>query len=115
MKRILFLDDDPKRCEAFLKRVPTATVVHTAEACIDALGWQYWDEVHLDHDLGGEHFVDSFRADCGMEVVRWVVLARPDVREFIVHTYNPDAALLMVPALRRAGYVVHRIPFPIAV
>ena len=69
--RILFLDDDPHRAEIFLEWYPAAVWVQTSEECI--AGWpSAWDEVHLDHDLGGETFVDPNRSDCGMEVVRWL-------------------------------------------
>ena len=53
-----------------------------------------WDEVHLDHDLGGEIYVDSSRPDCGMEVVRWLCASRRDRFEktlFIIHSHNAEA------------------------
>ena len=50
---ILFLDDDPERAEIFLADNPEAVWVQTAEECIARLA-EAWDEVHLDHDLGGE-------------------------------------------------------------
>ena len=111
---VLFLDDDPARRAAFRKSCPRAVIAETAES---AIGWlKYsplgvWDEVSLDHDLEGESYVDSLRDDCGMEVVRWVCLNKPDVLTFIVHTHNDDAGDLMVEALDRAGYRVLRIPF----
>ena len=71
MRRRLFLDDDPARAAVFTARHPDACWVETAPACLEKLA-ERWDEVHLDHDLGGEHFVESTRPDCGMEVVRWL-------------------------------------------
>ena len=56
-RRILFLDDDPARAEIFLAENPEAVWVQTADECIARLE-EDWDEVHLDHDLGGERFVD---------------------------------------------------------
>ena len=58
--RILFLDDDPDLARAFLGRHPDAVWVETAGDCITRLA-EPWDEVHLDHDLGGEIYVDSSR------------------------------------------------------
>lgn len=72
--RILFLDDDPVRGEIFLAEHPGA-VARTADECIAYLCGP-WDEVHLDHDLGGEIFVDHERDDCGMAVVRWLCTSR---------------------------------------
>ncbi|WP_165244979.1 cyclic-phosphate processing receiver domain-containing protein [Paludisphaera soli] len=112
-RRVLFLDDDPRRVEAFLGRCPEAVWVETADACIARLE-EPWDEVHLDHDLGGEHFVDVNRDDCGMAVVRWLC-ARPreplrDAR-FFIHSHNFAAASLMVECLLQNGYAAEFRPF----
>jgi len=112
MSGILFLDDSARRTSTFLFDYPSATCVETAAACIAALKDDApWNVVCLDHDLGGETFVDSSREDCGMEVVRWIEEHQPSVKLFVVHTYNPGAAGVMVDALIRKGYRVIRIPF----
>ena len=108
--KILFLDDDPERTSAFLGAYPEAKCVETAEGCIKQLRYR-WDIVCLDHDLGGEIYVDSSREDCGMEVVRWVRKHQPLVDNFVVHTYNTGAAQIMVKELRASGYRVIRLPF----
>src|ERR1700730_15634727 len=69
--KVLFLDDDPARGAVFLAEHPDAVWVTTAEECIAYLA-EPWHEVHLDHDLGGEAFVDCERNDSGMAVVRWL-------------------------------------------
>lgn len=112
-RRILFLDDDLTRSEAFMARHPEARWVQTAAECIDLLAGP-WDEVHLDHDLGGERFVDHQREDCGMEVVRWLCDGpRPHLKPtlFVVHTHNPDAACVMSFHLETMGYDVVQCPF----
>ncbi|WP_406699532.1 cyclic-phosphate processing receiver domain-containing protein [Singulisphaera sp. Ch08] len=111
--RVLFLDDDPDRAAIFLAQVPHAVWVATVDACLRLLE-EEWDEVHLDHDLGGETFVDCGREDCGMEVVRWLCLeAHPHLTptRFYVHSHNAGAADLMVMQLRVAGYRVEGRPF----
>jgi hypothetical protein len=111
--RRLFLDDDPARAETFLAEYPDAVWVQTVADCLARLE-EPWDEVHLDHDLGGEHFVDHARDDCGMEVVRWLSLVkRPHLRtaRFYVHSHNPTAATTMGMALLNAGYYVELRPF----
>lgn len=111
--RRLFLDDDPARAAQFLAEDPEAVWVETASDCIARLE-ERWDEVHLDHDLGGEHFVDHGREDCGMEVVRWLCLVRrPHLRpaRFFVHSHNPGAATMMGLELLAAGYQVELRPF----
>ena len=111
--RILFLDDDPNRARAFLLRRPEAVWVQTAEDCISRLT-ESWDQVHLDHDLGGEVFVDSSRPDCGMEVVRWLcneTAARFQNTQFIIHTYNSEAGETMVSSLCDSKYQAVYRPF----
>ncbi|WP_165222771.1 cyclic-phosphate processing receiver domain-containing protein [Aquisphaera insulae] len=115
--RLLFLDDDPRRTRSFLEINPHAVAVSTAEACVSRLE-DPWDEVHLDHDLGGEVYVDSGRSDCGMEVVRWIV-SRPAGQFhdtlFVIHTHNVKAAGVMCRALREHGLAVVYRPFGINV
>ena len=111
--RRLFLDDDPARAEVFLARFPDADWVQTVPECVAKLA-EAWDEVHLDHDLGGEHYVDEARDDCGMEVVRWLGREFRDYlrsARFTVHSHNELAAFVMVLRLREAGFRVEARPF----
>jgi len=104
--RVLFLDDHPRRTDAFRQVFPDTTWVRTVEECIERLS-EEWDVIQLDHDLGGEILVDSSRKDCGTEVVRHIVRDQPQhLRSalFKVHTYNEDAAQSMVEELNAAGY-----------
>lgn len=112
-RRVLFLDDDVYRAEIFLALCPEAVWVETARACIDRLA-ESWDEVHLDHDLGGERYVDTTREDCGMEVVRWLCSQpRPhlDDARFFVHSHHLAAASIMVRCLLQANYTAEYRPF----
>jgi len=110
---ILFLDDSKERTKAFKSKVPSAKTVKTTKACIKALSKEdaEWDIVFLDHDLGGEQFVDTNREDCGMEVVRWIVANEPFIRQIIVHSHNGPAAKEMCSKLNDAMYQVVVIPF----
>ena len=112
-RRILFLDDDPKRGVEFLADNPGAIWVQTAADCIQSLR-ESWDEVHLDHDLEGARFVDQDRDDCGMAVVRWLC-AQPrthlQTSLFVIHTHNANAAVNMVFQLESMGYTVQQRPF----
>ena len=110
---ILFLDDNPERQKAFKRKITTAIIVATSQACIEALSIEdmEWDMVFLDHDLGGEEMVGSDRDDCGMAVVRWISQNEPFIRHIIVHTMNPPAGVEMERSLKDARYKVSRIPF----
>jgi hypothetical protein len=112
-RRVLFLDDDPRRAEMFLGRCPHAVWVTSVDACVDRLS-EAWDEVHLDHDLNGERFVDVTRDDCGMAVVRWLCSpGREHLRRarFFVHSHNSVAAWQMVEQLLEHGYMAEYRPF----
>ncbi len=112
-RRLLFLDDDPRRAETFLSENPEAVWVKTVAECLDRMT-EPWDEVHLDHDLGGQHFVDVNQVDCGMEVIRWLCKEpRPHLNGtlFFVHTHNSVAGLLMVLQMRTSGYNAEFRPF----
>ena len=104
VRRVLFLDDDPRRAEIFLAENPQAVWVETVTACVTRL-LEHWDEVHLDHDLGGQQMVGSENVDCGMEVIRWLCKEpRKHLRStlFFVHTHNLVAGFLMVMQIRTA-------------
>jgi hypothetical protein len=112
-QRLLFLDDDPDRAALFLKDHPKAVWVTTVPDCLARLA-EPWDEVHLDHDLGGQRYVDSAATDCGMEVIRWLCKEpRAHLRDslFFVHTHNATAGLLMVLLMCGAGYKAEFRPF----
>jgi len=111
--KTLFLDDEAERAERFLHTYPNAAWVKTSLECIDMLK-EPWDMISLDHDLGGERYVDSGREDCGMEVVRWLAVNKPEhlkQTHFVVHSLNADAALDMLNILRASGYKCSYRPF----
>ncbi|HVZ41486.1 MAG TPA: response regulator [Candidatus Kapabacteria bacterium] len=115
MKTILFLDDDERRTSEIRSRLIgealTLITVATALECIERLSERAYDLVMLDHDLGGEIFVDSSREDTGMEVVRWLRENGGAHGAFIVHTMNPVAAAGMYFDLTAQGYTVQQTPF----
>ncbi len=109
----MFLDDDPRRAERFLRQVPTAVWVKSVAECLPRL-IETWEEIHLDHDLEGQTLVDPKREDSGMEVIRWLCKEpRPHLRQtrFFVHTHNFVAGLLMVLQMHDSGYTAEFRPF----
>jgi predicted regulator of Ras-like GTPase activity (Roadblock/LC7/MglB family) len=108
---ILFLDDDSNRIKQFRSQVPSATFCRTAQEMISALSKAEGviDWLFLDHDLGGEVFVDSSLPNTGMEVVRWLERNRKEIVTVVVHSHNPAAARLMTDRLRATGYNVVQV------
>jgi len=112
--KILFLDDSTVRATKFRSMAPNAEIVSTATECIEKLRSDTWDWVFLDHDLGGETFVDSNHEDCGMEVVRNIVEEKLSYHPIIiVHSLNADARKHMCLDLIGAGYDARSVPFTI--
>lgn len=116
MRRILFLDDSEARlnqAENFFGPMDEYYLARTAETAIRLLSTVDgpWDLVMLDHDLGGEAFVGSDREDCGMEVVRYIERSLPEIKEIIIHSWNPPAANEMRSRLAGQGYNVSYQPF----
>ncbi len=107
---VLFLDDSLERQKKFRSFYPAAKIVATVSECIQCLREQEWDIVFLDHDLGGETFVSSYREDCGMEVVRWIVANELIIGTIICHSLNEPARIEMVHKLADANYKVFNLP-----
>jgi len=93
---ILILDDDQDRHIGFntalIPQGHKLTSVYTAKECIEKLTNNTYDMVLLDHDLGGEVYVDS-GLNTGWEVAKWLY-DNPDKKpeRVIIHSYNPVGA-----------------------
>lgn len=111
MRTTLFLDDCPNRCKSFRSNFPFATIVNDADSCIEQLKSQAWDQVFLDHDLGGTTYQDTNEKNSGSEVVRWIVENKPVVGLFVCHSLNGPARQNMFHSLKGAGFRVCEIPF----
>ncbi len=124
---ILFLDDNPQRAVLAYNRMSVTDREHTiwcmtAKEAIQTV-WDYRNnltKVSLDHDLGGQQYVNTKREDCGMEVVRFLEnKARKEPEEFkklegtlfIIHSWNSHAAPIMRERLSTLGLNSVWIPF----
>ena len=113
--RVLVLDDDPARLRAFKEKHgqdhDICAVETAAEATERLAVGAPWDFVFLDHDLGGEVFVDSAGKNTGMEVVRHICKVHPTIGFVVVHSLNARAGNEMVAKLRDAGYPAKYMPW----
>jgi CheY-like chemotaxis protein len=115
--KILLLEDDPNRVEQFQQRVKELNernnikfeLVHveTAKDCIDKLETDKFKLVLLDHDLGGEVYVDTDNTNTGSEVARWMNKNPDKIKgvSIITHTFNPAGAKNIVALVPQCGYV----------
>ncbi len=98
MRRILFVDD--------LRDFPlpdlNADIVRSSEAALEQLkSGKAYDEIWLDHDLGGD--------DTSMPIVYWLAERAFNgnpypVEKVVVHTANPVGRKNIVSSLTRWGY-----------
>lgn len=116
MRRIFILEDDPARISLFRQTLIGTDVT----ICVDvASAKQLWeppyDIVCLDHDLGGEVYVDSAHKNTGAEFVRWLTRNQPNLideaKTIYVHSYNPVGAAAMMTDLFEVHHRVGRVPF----
>jgi hypothetical protein len=122
----LFLDDDPNRAALAYQRMTPEDQQHTIwcktaeETIVTLKDYRHrLKKVMLDHDLGGETYVNVKREDCGMEVVRWLerearneAAFQPFFRvEFIIHSWNTYAGPKMVERMKKLGLRATYTPF----
>ena len=112
--KIIFLDDSLNRWRSFRSKIPSADHVETVAECVAAIQKEAdIDWLFLDHDLGGETWVDSNREDCGMEVVRYLCAndCTSRIKNIVVHSQNESAAKEMYLKLKDAKYNTQLVPF----
>lgn len=115
--KILLLEDDLNRVEQFNYRVVELNernhvkceLVHieTAKECIELLEADKFDLILLDHDLGGEVYVDTNNTNTGSEVARWINKNPEKMNgvSIITHTFNPAGAKNIVDLIPSCIYV----------
>ena len=113
--KLLILDDDWNRHETFDKKFAGYSIRHTETAAdtIAYLDISTYDFIFLDHDLGGEAYVQS-GAGTGYEVAQYLAktVDRHKGSTIIVHTWNTAGARNMQSILEQAGYTVVVDVFP---
>jgi len=111
--RVFVLEDDPMRLAWFWSHFQGTELTCCTDAAdaVRAFRDGRWDVVSLDHDLGGQTFVDSadkntgaeFLRQCGAEVAACPVVA--------VHSYNQAGAARMIALLQDYGKSIEWTPF----
>ena len=106
--RALILEDDGNRIRQFKQRMLemgwVADYVDTAPAAIKLLREKKYDIIFLDHDLGGEVYVNTSRPDTGSEVARYIAV-NPVSCPVILHTLNVPGADYMKDMIPQAIHV----------
>lgn len=103
--RVLILEDDDLRCQAFRRRFSgheVVVIVRAAQDAIRLLREQVWDLLCLDHDLGDCETPGS-SPGTGYEVAEWIA-EHEDRRpaRIVLHSFNPVGVANMKRALGNA-------------
>jgi CheY-like chemotaxis protein len=112
--RIFILEDDTeRRTPVFRANLIGHELVfaETAAQAIKILGMREFDLIFLDHDLGGQQWVDPNDKNTGSEVTRWMVEEMSKCPTVIIHSLNSPAAQAMKHRLLNNGFDAHYIPW----
>jgi CheY-like chemotaxis protein len=121
MAKFLILEDSMQRIETFGEKICLSQhdviFVTTAQEAVERLSSEQFDVIFLDHDLGGEVYVDPSNENTGSGVVRWMLknvqlVGSPDI---VVHSMNTPTAQAMVADLKTKYRSTFYIPFPILI
>ena len=104
-KRILILDDDQDRIDAFSDMFVSNLIdicMH-ADECIRLLKNNVYDVIFLDHDLNGTQ-IDYDEDDCGTAVADWIS-KNPIPGKVVIHSYNPERGEYMKSVIPGSLYI----------
>jgi len=95
--RIFILEDSPERITAFFQMFDgqNITVTNTAISAKTILDNQRFDMIFLDHDLGGQTFVDSECENTGWQIAKHIPKTSNCNTRVLIHSWNSPAASRM--------------------
>jgi len=101
-KRIFILEDDLERIKWFYGRLKDDEVVIVNNAAIakSILHSVKFNMIFLDHDLGGEAFVDSEHPNTGWQVAKEIPHTPNRETNILIHSWNTVAAKRMKTFLK---------------
>lgn len=104
--KILILEDNQERIKLFKEwfKEHDLTICETAKECLSKLHIRY-DWIFLDHDLGGEIFVDSDEENTGYQVAKKIPDTINKDTDIIIHSLNYVGAMRMKNKLKNVKYV----------
>jgi len=110
--KILVLEDNLERIKQFRERfrsfhgIDRVDYCDTAQNCIELLKLSEYSLIFLDHDLGGEVFVNHDDKNTGSEVARWIEKnPLKNGQSVIVHSCNPGGAEYMMHLIKNSIHV----------
>lgn len=116
MKKLFVLEDNPIRAEWFKKTFSNENdliIVDNVQDAITHLSNNSPDILFLDHDLGGEAYVNSFNENTGYKLAEWIYKNEKSYKKIIIHSLNPVGVDNMFYMLTRkpSAKDVKKIPY----
>ena len=113
---ILILEDDPERWKVFRRTLSlrnNVEIVDTVEKAKDAviasgIAFNPFDLIFIDHDLGGEVYVDSENENTGYQFAKWLAENEFDAK-YVTHSLNPIGARNICAVLPGCDHVPFHI------
>jgi CheY-like chemotaxis protein len=108
--RIFILEDNPNRMIKFRRELVGHEIDHaeTVEDGTSLVVANKYDLIFLDHDLGGEEMVDSFKGSTGYKLAEFIAsFTQNKTTPCVVHSCNPAGTDNIIRALPHAI----KIPF----
>ena len=116
--KIFILEDDPRRMVYFRKEFEnyghSITWKETADEAIEHLKNHYdeYSNIFLDHDLGGQVYVDSNEHNTGHTVAKWIAEnTNGPYDHIVIHSMNIPAAERMRMLLEDSNAVPFHMLF----
>ena len=110
--KIFILEDDPHRITRFKQWYShhDLTITDQAADAIEILKSEKFDLIFLDHDLGGQVYVDSSEKNTGYTVACELSSTVNSDTTVVIHSMNPTGSNNMKAVLEKHCQV-HQIPF----
>ena len=100
--RVLILEDSPERIKTFQKKLGKYDLYFFDNVADTIRALEYMDQfdvLFLDHDLGGEVFVDSDQPNTGYQLAKYISEKQLKFNQIIIHSMNSVGAQRMKDAL----------------
>lgn len=115
--KVFILEDSEDRMVEFRKRFKDKALITHSDKVEEAKKLfseeEFWDLILLDHDLGGEAYVNSNHPNTGAAFCRWLA-KKNEVKypsQIVIHSANQIGAKEMAKTLREAQMVCSYHPY----
>jgi CheY-like chemotaxis protein len=113
--KVFILEDDARRMKTLRRKLHTHTIYHAdnvAEAKKLLEETEGIEVLLLDHDLGGQVYVDSHQENTGYQLAKYIRDSERQYLQIIIHSLNVVGARKMYNELEKSTPNLRMIPYP---